>query len=139
MSASTFQSIGYLLILCGLIAFTAAAIAFRQRQFAATRWASTQGMVVDVTSHAITPGNPYFFPVIEYTTLEGQTFRFEADLGSYPSTPSRGQKVAVLYDPANPQHARLNSVLARWFVPGALAGFGFISTVLGGLFLYLSQ
>jgi len=138
MNTSTFQIIGYVLLLGGLAFFLAAAVAVVKRQSATANWKSAQGTVVDVATRSVTPGNPYSFPVIEFTTPTGQTIRFEADLGFYPSPPKRGQQVLVLYDPAAPQQAKLNSAVARWFVPGAWAGFGFICLIVGGLFVSLS-
>jgi hypothetical protein len=139
MNTSTFQVIGYVLLLGGVIAFGAAVVAAGKRQIATAGWRSARGGVVDLVTRAVTPGNPYSFPVIEFTTHAGQTIRFEADLGFYPSPPKRGQQVPVVYDPADPRQARLNTPAARWFVPGVWAGFGFISSTLGYLFVFLSR
>jgi hypothetical protein len=139
MSTSIFQVVGYILLIGGLIAFGAAIAAAVKRQIGTAGWRSARGSVVDLVTRAVTPGNPYSFPVIEFTTHTGQTIRFEADLGFYPSPPKRGQPVPVLYDPADPMQAKLNSPAARWFVPGVWTGFGFISSILGGLFIFLSR
>jgi Protein of unknown function (DUF3592) len=70
-------------------------------------------------------------PLVRFTTRTGQVVQFlPTKIWPPPQLPV-GHAVGVLYDPANPQHARLNTWTSRWGVPivSYLLYFGF------GLFL----
>ena len=51
-------------------------------------------------------GNAY--PVFRFETPDGRTFEVEAQAGSSPPPFDSGAPVRVLYDPANPEHARID-------------------------------
>jgi hypothetical protein len=52
----------------------------------------------------------YFYPVVQFLTAREQLVKFEGNDGSLRV----GRSVRVLYDPANPQDARLDSWPSRW-------------------------
>jgi Protein of unknown function (DUF3592) len=52
----------------------------------------------------------YFSPVVRFLTARGQVVEFQGNDGSLRA----GDAVRVLYDPANPQDARLDSWPNRW-------------------------
>ncbi len=51
---------------------------------------------------------PSYSPVVQFTSQNGQTIEFVGS-SSYPPRYSEGQKVEVLYQPTNPQDARISS------------------------------
>lgn len=57
-----------------------------------------------------------YSPVIEFIA-GGQTYSFESDNASDPPAYDVGQEVPVLYDPANPETAQINSFFERWVFP----------------------
>ena len=74
------------------------------------------------------------FPIVEFRTTNEQAARFQADDGSLRV----GDAVNVVYDPANPRHARLDKWGNRWAGPLALWGAGLgILVMAGGTYLLL--
>jgi hypothetical protein len=82
------------------------------------------GTVVEVTQYRDSEGDNVYSPVVEYTLPSGRTVRFEEDLRSSPPSHRVGDEVEVLYNPENPEEARINSVFNVWFGPGLLLGLG---------------
>ncbi len=107
----------------------------RARRFAATASRAT-GTVVDVTtkwSNARDPGATgswLRFPVVQYETAEGRPITFTSRTGTSPSPYKPGRQVPVLYDPANPRDARINTFMMTGLLPGCLVAFGAFFVVL---------
>lgn len=57
-----------------------------------------------------------YSPVIEYQ-VNGQTYTIEGGIASDPPQYSVGDQVAIVYDPANPQTAQINSLAENWLMP----------------------
>ena len=57
-----------------------------------------------------------YSPVIEFVA-GGQTYSFESGNASDPPAYDIGQEVLVLYDPASPETAQINSFFERWVFP----------------------
>jgi Protein of unknown function (DUF3592) len=68
------------------------------------------------------------FPIVEFRTAYEQVARFQADDGSLRV----GDSVNVVYDPANPRHARLDKWGNRWAGPLALWGAGLAIVAMSG-------
>jgi hypothetical protein len=69
---------------------------------------------------------------VRYTTGAGQAIEFEslATMRPLPLDLQRG--VTVLYDPAMPQQARLDSDMLRYGMPAFLVAFGTAMAAVGG-------
>lgn len=72
-----------------------------------------------------------YYPVIEYTTENGDTYSFTSKSGSYPSSYSEGDKVEIRYDPGSPGKAEINRFASLWMGPLIVGLFGVIFFVLG--------
>ena len=57
-----------------------------------------------------------YSPVIDFVA-GGQTFTFESGNASDPPAYDVGEEVPVLYDPANPETAQIDSFFERWVFP----------------------
>jgi len=66
-------------------------------------------------------------PVVKFVTGDGRTVEFESEVGSNLA-PKVGQDVTVLYDPLNPEEARISSFMMLWGIPSVFA-------ILGGFLL----
>jgi hypothetical protein len=89
------------------------------------------GVVVDLTrSEGDQDEADVYFPVVSFTTAEGETIQFESHSGS-SSPPDVGDSVGVLYDPDNPHDAKLSSFFDLWGFPGILVLLGAIFTGVG--------
>ena len=74
------------------------------------------------------------YPIVEFRTAYERVARFQADDGSLRV----GDSVNVVYDPANPRHARLDKWGNRWAGPLAFWGAGFaIVAISGAVYLLL--
>jgi len=75
-------------------------------------------------------------PVVRFTTSNGRQVRYESFVSSYPQRYSEGDRVRILYDPAQPEWARLDDFVDLWLRPIFLAGAGSILTLLGAASLH---
>jgi hypothetical protein len=119
------------------------------RRFVA-KAATTSGVVVDVTQAVqqvqkrSANGDWYyedvtvFYPVVRFVTARGQAVQFRASEGSSdPFAYGVGDSLGVLYDPANPQVARLDTWTSRWGDSIGLVLVGLVLVVLGTVGLWL--
>jgi hypothetical protein len=75
-----------------------------------------------------------FYPVIRFVTARGQAVEFRAGEGSSdPFAHGVGDPIRVLYDPANPQAARLDTWTSRWGDSITLVAVGLGLLVIGGV------
>lgn len=54
-------------------------------------------------------------PVVEFTTATGKRIEFVSSVGSSPPSHRVGEAVKVLYNPTDPQSARIKSFFHLWF------------------------
>ncbi len=106
------------------------------RAFAA-RAAQAPGTVIGFNTRSVgrtsgsgDSGGPLDFPVVRYAPLGGPEIEFESPVGSRPRTHRAGQAVTVLYDPADPRRAQIQSGCLQYALPLAFIGLG------SGLFLF---
>lgn len=95
--------------------------------------AKAPGTVIDFQRRS-SKGGSSDYPVIQFTTLSGETRSFTTSgAGSY----TRGQAVEVLYNASDPSTARVNVFLELWLGTLALGGFGLLCLGVGiGSVLY---
>jgi flagellar biosynthesis/type III secretory pathway M-ring protein FliF/YscJ len=90
---------------------------------------SAKGVVVDVTASRDTEDDGLVYsPVIEFQPETASApVRFEQSIRQSENLAAkRGDTVEVLYDPENPQNARVNSFVDLWVLPIVLIGSGAI-------------
>jgi len=128
------------LISIGCLVAGVAALMMQRRQREASTFAS--GVVVALEKQVLNPGSSGIYcPTVEFTTVSGETVRFESSFGTMPASHKVGQTVKVRYDPTKPDSAEIDSGLSNWLVPGCLMIFAmgafFSSIMLVGLFFIL--
>jgi Protein of unknown function (DUF3592) len=132
----------WLLVFFWAVAAVLVGVGLRRRResqrFAASA-ARAGGVVVELVSGSPGPrgGVPLAYPVVRYHTTDGREVVFRSALGSQPPLWRPGQSVTVLYDPANPEAARIETKAATVVAPGcfvavgvALAGFATVMFLL---------
>ena len=92
------------------------------------------GIVVETVEQAGDEDTVFSYPVVAFTDRDGQSHTVQVPEGSSPPEWSAGDAVTVLYDPANPQSARIDSwssTLLLWLLPGitGIAGIAFLGAV----------
>jgi len=67
-----------------------------------------------------------YYPKVAFTTHDGESVRFQDKVGSGASTTGRrsGTTVTVIYNPKNPQQARIDRGWWNWAIPCGLLFFG---------------
>ena len=109
-------SIGAGLVFAGVTA----ALALRESRFAATALRA-QGEVV-----ALRADGSGYRPEVRYTDAAGQVQQFLAGTSSDPPGYAVGEPVPVLYAPADPRTARIDSFVQRWLLPAIFGGFALL-------------
>ena len=77
-----------------------------------------------------------YVPVIDFTAPNGSRIHITGSSGSNPPAYSRGDKVKLLYDPANPEKAVIDSFGERSAGPLILTGLGAVFALVGGGVLF---
>lgn len=93
------------------------------------------GRVVDLVAHSVQSTSDedaqlFYYPVVEFNLPDETHLRIELSQGSRPPSHAKGERVTILYNPAQPQQARIQSftsTLLLWIVP-------FITGLLGLIF-----
>lgn len=79
---------------------------------------------------------PMFVPVIEFRLADGRMQQFEPKVRQRPLRYGIQDRVRVLYPPADPGAARIDSVVQRWLLALIFGGVGLVLLLFGaGLWL----
>ena len=119
----------WLLVFLWAVAAVLVGVGVRRRQesrrFAASA-TRAGGVVVELVSGSPGPrgGVPLAYPVVRYRTTDGREVVFRSGFGSQPPLWRPGQPVTVLYDPADPQAARIETKAATVVAPGCFVAVG---------------
>ncbi len=147
-----FCAVGLIFVALGVIMLV------RARRFA-RRAVRTTGDVVDLARRWSNPGGPgnldslgnsdslgntgglgstgsyLYFPVVRFATADGQAVQFQSSTGTSWRSRRVGQTVPVLYNPANPRDARIDTFMATGCLPVGFIVFGAVFVALGGAIL----
>jgi hypothetical protein len=76
---------------------------------ATAREQSAPGRITSFSVQADSEGTRIYYPVVAFTLPDQSINTVQLDVGSSPPSYEVGQQVTVLYDPANPNQARIKS------------------------------
>ncbi|MEO8089185.1 MAG: DUF3592 domain-containing protein [Gemmatimonadales bacterium] len=82
------------------------------------RAVEADGRVTDLErarSNSSSGSSTTYRPVVEFITATGKRIEFVSSVGSSPPSHRVGEAVKVLYNPTNPQSARIKSFFQLWF------------------------
>ncbi|RPJ44642.1 MAG: DUF3592 domain-containing protein [Chloroflexi bacterium] len=102
-----------------LILLTIAVIAGINTGRAVTREESAPGRVTGNRVLHDSEGDTLYYPVVAFSLPNGSIKTVELSTGSWPAMYEAGEEVTVLYDPANPDQVRiqsLTSTIGMWLV-----------------------
>ena len=130
--------VGLMLVGGGLVGLGAKVLVDNQRFVA--KAAGATGVVLyvreEVRRERVGSGNnerdedvSYFYPIVQFHTAREQVVEFEGNDGSLRA----GDSVRVLYDPANPQDARLDSWSSRWGAGTVPLAIGLVLIAVGAV------
>ena len=78
-----------------------------------------------------------YTPVVEFLDSDGGVRHFRSQISSSVA-PTVGKTVSVLYNPVNPNDARLNGFFSLYIMPIFLIGFGLIILLFSSIPLLIS-
>ena len=105
----------------------------------------TEGTVVDVEyslSSRSSSGSRsrVAYPYVTYVSpADGREYTFRDSVGSNPPAYAVGERVPVLYAPARPGDARIDSWANRYLGPSISGGLGVVFTAIGSVLLILHR
>lgn len=95
------------------------------------------GVVVRLRWDPSEYGGGQFYPVLRFQMHDGTVIETESDLGSNPAPARQGQPVTVVYDPARPRRARLDTMIGGGMIHGPLfIAFGTVATLIAAAVTY---
>jgi uncharacterized protein YneF (UPF0154 family) len=127
---SGFKIVGWVFALVGLGLLTAGAMVYLHTERFIARASEAEGAVVELERR----GSVYH-PVVSFNAQDGKSVTFASSIGSSPPSYRKGEKVRVLYDPVNPQEARIEGIFSLWLPVMILWGIGGVFFLIGGSFL----
>ncbi|MFD9069337.1 DUF3592 domain-containing protein [Streptomyces lasiicapitis] len=71
------------------------------------------------------------YPVVEFTSADGQRRTFRDSTGSKPPAYEEGERVEVLYRSDSPEDARINGFASLWLLPLIFGGIGLVFAGIG--------
>lgn len=89
------------------------------------------GKVIDLERSRSSSSSSTYRAVVEFTTATGKRIEFTSGVGSSPPSHRVGEAVTVLYDPAEPQSARIKSFFQLWFGFLLVFGMGVVFAAIG--------
>lgn len=93
----------------------------------------TTGTITDLDISVSEDKSRTYFPIIQFTTQENQQVEFRSSMGSSSYRGSIGQSIDVLYNPANPNDAIIDSTFGVYGLSIILGIFGGVFTLIGGV------
>ena len=103
------------------------------------RAAHTQGTVIAFQISHSDNHSMSFTPEINFKNNKGRSVVFNSNLSSDPPQYSVGDKIDVVYDPAKPSNAKVNTFMALWLMPLALCIASVVSLLFSGAMALASR
>ncbi|MBD2328079.1 DUF3592 domain-containing protein [Alkalinema sp. FACHB-956] len=119
----------------GVSFLTIAGIATYSNQQTLAKEQRASGQVVDLVGRNVLDRNRrptgymVYAPVVDFQSADRQSHRIEMSEASQPPAYEKGEQVTILYNPAHPSQARIDSfgnTVALWILPGI---FGFLGSI----------
>ncbi|MBC8144587.1 MAG: DUF3592 domain-containing protein [bacterium] len=117
----------------GLAMLVAAFAIYANTQSFADSATRADGVVIGLAqSQSHSSKSSSYFPVIQYQTSSGETTTFQSNSGSSPPAFEVGERVTVLYDPAQPADASIDSFWQLYALPAIFGIIGLVFFAVGG-------
>lgn len=139
-SPRTLTFAGLILLLVSFIFLAVAAIiAFKVDHFVSAATQTTGVVIALAEKHDAKRDSITYAPVFTFATESGQTQSVTSSVATSPASYAVGDKVPVLYRPADPADAKIDSFWQLWFLPVLFAGFGSTELLTGIVLLYIAH
>lgn len=123
--------IGIVFPLVGGLLFAIGAFLFVRTRIFLGKAQEVKGTVIQMVYSHSSEGGGGYSPVYQFRTITGQTITVQDNLSTNPPMFQVGQTIDVLYDPENPQSARIKRFMSLYFTTILLCGMGAIFGCVG--------
>jgi hypothetical protein len=123
--------LGWIFGSIGLAMLIIAAILVGNSQSFSEKATRAAGVVVELDPSYSSDGTTYA-PIVRFLTTEEQEVVFRSSVSSSPPSYEVGEQVEVLYDPANPDDAVIDSVWQVYLAPMIVGFVGGVFFLIGG-------
>lgn len=127
---------GMLALAIGTALLVVAANFFSADSDLAAKGGRAEGSVTEIEEYRVASGKRMYRPHVGFIDAAGQRRTFVSSLGSNPPSYAKGDRVAIIYDPANPGRAEIDSFLSRYLGTLVFGMFGAVFTMLGAVVLF---
>ncbi|PBJ09034.1 DUF3592 domain-containing protein [Flavobacterium sp. ACN6] len=127
-----FSIIKYVFLIIGAALLTGAFFLYQNKSAFLEKAVSVQGTVIEMVAKRSDNSTTYS-PVISFKTKSGQEITFSSSISSNPPSYSVNETVEVLYNPADPKEANINTFSSLWIGPLILGGIGIVFFLIGSL------
>ncbi len=138
---SPFRRVGLILLFAGVAMAGGGGYAY-QREIAFEQSAQrAEGVVANLARNARPKDSSpsTYAAVVDFTDTTGQMQEFVERVSSYPPRFTQGDKVTLLYDPANPLNAVIDDRTDRFFMTMVLSALSAAFMVLGAIVLFAGR
>ena len=124
LTFSIFLLVGLaLMIVAGFFAYSS--------QEKSDTYVRVEGQVIDF--HQSSSDDSYtYYPIVEYTGNDGNTYTFRGSVGSSPRAYDINEVVLVMHPEGSPEKGELNDFTSLWLFPLIFGGMGFVFFAIGG-------
>jgi len=119
-----FGGIGLILLAIGAFLY------FREASFL-SKAEKVTGTVTDLQFSSSSDGGGSYCPVIDFDTKAGEPVRYYGNVCSQPPAYDIGDKVDVVYDPADIKHVQMNSFWSQYLGAIIFGGLALMFLLLG--------
>jgi hypothetical protein len=92
---------------------------------------ASEGIVVEMVEHEDYEGDTFYVPIVEFRTGDGKVIRLATSALLFAPRLRMGNRVNILYHPANPSKARIGSWASTWGWSIVTGTIGLVAVVLG--------
>ncbi len=125
-NAAMFRVVGRAFVFIGVLITILGVIWVATTASFLSRAARAPGVVSEMERSTSSEGGAVFYPVFTFTDGAGTAQTQRSSYGSSTYKLQSGDAVTVLYDPSDPEHARIDSFQTLWLGPLAITGFGLL-------------
>jgi len=109
----------------------------REQRFVAGASHAT-GTVTQLSLDHNDNGSSVYYPLVAFVTARGDSITMRSKVGSNPPSWHVDDRVDVLYDPANPQDARMSGFFQLHIGAFVFGMLGLVFASIGGIWLYVT-
>lgn len=121
------------IVLLGILLLMSSVLIYRHTKAFIRESSVASGVVTGFVTSTDREGERTYRPRVSFSVRDYEQVEFVSGVGSNPPSYTVGQRVSVLYNPADTGSAEINSFFSLWFgfILVSAIGFGFV--VVGGI------